>query len=283
MLGVLLAAGCGVAYGGLDAIRKALLKSYGPVALLIQLTIAQSVLYAAWAGVVGFRFTSDYLPYGATVVVLQIGANLLLLQALNISELGRTIPFLSLTPVFTAAIGWVALDEAPNETQWAGTVCVTLGAGLLAFLPTKAGRLRVDGGSVLAILVSGLWSMTATLDRLAVDASSPASHALLQAGGMSLLLGAWAAWARVPIWPRRQRPTLFLAIVFGSLALALQLNAIQLTWVSLVETIKRAAGALFALVVGRLRFGETIDTRKLMGVVAVILGTSLVLLGHRGY
>jgi len=283
LVGVLLAAGCGVAYGGLDAIRKALLKTYGPVALLIQLTLAQTVFYAAWAGVAGFRFTQDYLAYGATVVVLQIAANLLLLQALSISELGRTIPFLSLTPVFTAAIGWLTLDEAPNEAQWAGTVCVTLGAGLLAFLPNRTGRWRVDGGSVLAILVAGLWSMTAALDRLAVDASSPASHALLQATGMSVILGAWAAWARIRIWPHTQRPTLALAIVFGSLALALQLNAIQLIWVSLVETIKRAAGALFALVIGRLRFQESMDTRKLLGVVAVVVGTSLVLLGHGGY
>lgn len=282
MLGVLLAVGCGLAYGGLDAVRKALLQTYRPIALLIQLTLAQSLLYGVWVGWVGFRATDAYLPYGASIVVLQILANLLLLRALSVSELGRTIPFLSLTPVFTAGIGAVALGEAPNEFQWLGTVFVTLGAGLLALLPRRTGGLTIDLGSMMAIGVAALWSLTAALDRLAVDESNPASHALLQAAGIAVLLGGWAFFARIPFWPSRQKGPLFLAVAFGSAALAFQLTAIQFTWVSLVETIKRAAGALLALLVGRLRFQEPLDQRKLLGVMAVVLGTSLVLLGHRG-
>ncbi|MEM9114626.1 MAG: DMT family transporter [Myxococcota bacterium] len=282
MLGVLLAVGCGLAYGGLDAVRKALLESYRPIALLIQLTLAQSIAYATWVGGVGFRVTGDYLPYGAAVAVLQIAANLLLLEALKISELGRTIPFLSLTPIFTAGIGAVALGEAPGELQWLGTSFVTLGAALLALVPSRSGGLRIDFGSGLAISVAGLWSLTAALDRWAVDESNPASHAFLQAAGIALVLGSWALCARIPMWPHKQRGAMLLAVVFGSVALACQLTAIQFTWVSLVETIKRAAGALLALVVGRLRFQEPVDRRKLLGVLAVVVGTSLVLLGHSG-
>ncbi len=282
MNGWLFAAGGGICFAALDAIRKRLVQRVDMLALLTAISAGNAVLYAAWVyfspGTIAW---TSYVQVGIPALVLQLTANLTLLRALQVSDLSRTIPFLGLTPVLSGLAGQYALAQWPRPGQWAGIAAVSLGAGLLAFVRSHPHRAGLDRGSLLAMITAGLWSITAALDKLAIDASSPAIHALLQAGGIAALLvailvvrGRLSQLADL----RRVARGCGWAILFGTLALAFQFLAIELIWVSLMETIKRATGAVSSLVVGRVWFGEPIDAAKVAAVLLLVLGTGLSLM-----
>jgi len=236
-----------------------------------------------WVALTELRLEpSQYAIVGVPALVLQLGANLLLLKALEVSDLSRTIPFLALTPVLSGLAGQVALGQLPNVLQWIGIGSVSVGAGMLAFVRSDGRRSpRLDRGSLMAIATAVLWSITAALDKLAIDVSSAGVHAMLQALGITAILLV-ALSIRGDL---RRLSTLrgsevgcVWAVGFGAAALAFQFLAIERIWVSLMETIKRATGAVSSLIVGRIWFSESIDPSKLGAVGLIVAGTALSLL-----
>ncbi|MGF1510248.1 MAG: EamA family transporter [Myxococcota bacterium] len=280
-MGFILCFGCAVAFSGLDASRKHLLQTFDPLTLLALLSAAQGLVYVGWVGASAWRVLPEYIPLGASVVVLQILANLLLLKALSISSLSRIIPFLSLTPVLTGLFGQATLGQAPSSFQWIGIFSVTIGTLMLSWVRGAAEAPGFDKGTVMTLGVTLIWSATAALDKLAIERSNSASHALVQASAMAVVLLGYT-WLRGRfnelLLLRRHGGAFALAVFFGSSALALQFMAIETVWVSLVETIKRGTGSFLALVIGRMRFQEPLGVRKVLAVGLIVLGTSLVLL-----
>ena len=122
--------------------------------------------------------------------------------------------------------------------------------------------------------------LNTTLDKLALEHASKPVHALVQTGGVAVALLAWLLLRRAPLSvPRRAWPALGGSVAFAAGALALQLWAIQLLFVGIVETIKRAVGMTSSVVVGRIAFEETIHPSKLVAVALMIAGTVAVVLG----
>jgi len=284
MTGWLLAAAGGICFAALDAIRKRLVERVDTISLLMVLSVGNTVVYGAWVAFAGFEIDARaYATVGAPAVILQLAANLLLLKALESTDLSRTIPFLALTPVLGGVAGQIALGQLPNAIQWLGITAVSVGAGLLAFVRSGSGeRPGVDRGSLMALGTAVMWSITAALDKLAIDASTAAVHALMQASGITIILGVTLAIRRDlsrlralgGVWQG-----CLWAIVFGAAALGFQFLAIERIWVSLMETIKRATGAVSSLVVGSIWFDESIGPPKLAAVALIVAGTALSLLG----
>lgn len=283
MTGWLLAAGGGVCFAALDAIRKRLVEDVDTLSLLLVLSVGNTAIYGTWVALTGPELDPGaYLVVGGPAVLLQLSANLLLLKALEVSDLSRTIPFLALTPVLSGFAGQIALGQLPNALQWTGIASVSIGAGLLAFVRSDGRRsVSLDRGSLMAVGTAVLWSLTAALDKLAIDASNAAMHALLQASGITIILGVALVirgeLQRLRSVKKAWRGCLW-AIGFGAAALAFQFMAIERIWVSLMETIKRATGAVSSLVVGRIWFQESIDGSKLAAVLLIVAGTALSLL-----
>jgi len=76
----------------------------------------------------------------------------------------------------------------------------------------------------------------------------------------------------------RHRPGLLLFGVLLSVgALALQLLAIRVVWVGLVETLKRGIGSFLALLWGRLIFSEHLEPQRFVAVALMGLGVALIL------
>lgn len=283
MTGWLLAAGGGVCFAALDAIRKRLVERLDTLSLLLVLSIGNTVIYGGWVLTTELQLDAGaYALVGGPAVLMQLAANLLLLKALEVSDLSRTIPFLALTPVLSGLAGQVALGQLPNALQWTGIASVSVGAGLLAFVRSDGRReLRIDRGSLMAVGTAILWSITAALDKLAIDASSSAVHALLQAAGITIILAIALVVrgdARRLLAIRHAWVGCLWAVAFGAAALALQFLAIERIWVSLMETIKRATGAVSSLIVGRIWFDESIEAPKLAAVALIVAGTALSLL-----
>jgi drug/metabolite transporter (DMT)-like permease len=282
MSGLLLALGCALAWALLDALRKQVAASVPAVASVVWLSALQAPIFLAWAGLDGATLEIDplaYAPWGLACVSLNAAASLAFVRALQLSPLGVTIPFLSLTPAFAALFAWASLGELPRPLQLVGIGGVMLGAGALAW--GEAGT-RLERGSVLMIGVALAWSLTGSLDKLALARASTAVHAAVQALAIPALLAGWlVARGRAGELARARdvKGALAAAVLLGALATALQYAAIQLTLVALVDALKRAVGALAAVAIGRWWFDERLSGRRLAAVAGLTLSTLLVLLG----
>ncbi|HLX09699.1 MAG TPA: hypothetical protein VKY89_17730, partial [Thermoanaerobaculia bacterium] len=179
------------------------------------------------------------------------------------------------------ALHWTAETErsttAPAST--ARTAEQVAAAGAATGRRRLAAMLAHRGGWLMAA-TAFLWSLTVPLDKLAIGRASAPFHGLfLTAGGavgtfailaarrqLSEVRGVRGAWA-----------PLAGALVASTLELGLQLAAIRLVLVSVVETVKRGLGNLLAVAIGRAVFGEALTWGKLVSVAAMAAGVALIL------
>ena len=279
---------CALFWAVFDAQRKGLVRHINPIAVTAALAIGQTPLFVAWVAWDGQTVIEPgyWLP-AAGVLVANVLASVLFFEAVRSSPLSATVPLLSFTPVFSALFAAVALDELLSGRQWGGIALVVAGAFVLnarsADLRHPAALIRAMGrerGSLLMVTVAALWSGTTVLDKVAMRHTSVANHAALQVLILAVLLVAWLA-SRGRAGELRavgKCKRLFgLALVIGAVALALQLTAVQIAHVGLVEAVKRAFGVMAAVVVGRLVFGEEVTAIKAVGAVGIAAGVCLVL------
>jgi drug/metabolite transporter (DMT)-like permease len=286
-LSLLLLVGCAFGFAGADLLRKVLAHRVRPLPLLFILAAGMIPAFVGWwIWVEATPPSAGYWLPGVASVLLNVVANLAFLVAVRISPLSLTIPMLSLTPVFTSLLAMPLLGEHPAGQEWLGIVTVVLGAFWLNVDRSEPGsdlpiwrRLGRERGSLLMVLVAALWSLALPLDKLAVGhASVPVHGTILNFGVAGVVL---IVLLRRPTEGRlseiRPWPGLIAALVSVSvLALGLQLVAITRVWVGVVETFKRAAGSLLALLSGWLFFGEKVDLQRLLVVLAMAGGVALV-------
>jgi drug/metabolite transporter (DMT)-like permease len=284
---------CSLAWGGLDALRKVLVNRIAPLPLICLVTTGSIPLFGLWLAVDGVpAIRAGYLAPALSSVALNVVANLAYVVAVRRAALSVTVPLLSLTPAFTALLAIPLLGERPSALQGLGVVLVVIGAfGLnLAAGEAAAERIslvavvrswRLQPGALWMVLVALLWALAVPLDKLAVERASGPFHGLVLNFGVACCsLAGLAATGRLRELAQVRRAAVPFAasLVVGALALGLQLVAIQLVWVGLVETLKRSVGNVMAVLFGRLLFAEPITGRKLAAVALMAAGVALVLL-----
>jgi drug/metabolite transporter (DMT)-like permease len=279
---------CSSAFAAMDSLRKLLAGSIAPVALVFFVALGAVPAMMGWMVIEGSRgVTAGYFLPGLASVLLNLMANLGFVYSVKLSPLSRTIPLLSLTPVFTSLIAIPLLREYPSPSETMGIIAVVVGALILnldqaeeASITDLLKALGREKGSILMAVVAFLWSLAVPLDKMAIAHSSSSFHGTVLSVGVTL--GAFAALLgqrRVKdLTAFRHHPTLVGAMMIcASLALAFQLLSIQVVLVSLVETLKRAIGCFFAILLGRLVFRESVTVHKLAAVAAMVLGVALIL------
>lgn len=282
MIGILLAIASSLCWAGLDATRKRLSDVVEPVTLVFLLTAGQLPIFGAWILLLPdtrLEIGGYSLP-GIGCVLLNLVANVSFVKAVQISPLGKTVPFLSFTPAFTAVSGWLILGEALALPQIGGILLVVGGAMILGV--RRGGDFRVERGSLLMVGVAACWSVTGALDKIALRHASVSVHAGVQAAGIAVVLGlvVLATSRRRHLDDLKKGLLPYgLAVLFAAGASALQFFAVQMILLSMVETIKRAVGATMSVVVGRLGFEEPITIGKVVAILAMSAGTALLLLG----
>jgi drug/metabolite transporter (DMT)-like permease len=289
LVGALLVLGSAAAYSGLDLTRKLLVRRMPPAALLFYLSIGQLPFFLAWMALTGSgRVSEGYFLPAAISVILNIAANLLFMEAVRVSPLSLTVPFLALTPVFTTLLGIPLLGETPGAVQWTGVAIVVVGALQLnlgaasALTPRGAWRAFLsEPGSLMMVFVSLCWSLAMPLDKLALGHADVAIHGVVLnagvAGGVLAFIVLRRQWRDLRT-VERGPGLLVVAILVSVLGLALLLLSLGFLWVAVVETLRRAIGSIAALVVGRWVFGEQITVPKLLGVGLMSIGVALILL-----
>lgn len=286
LIAVLTVAAMALSFSGLDVMRKLLGASMRPLPLLVLLTAGTIPLMLALAVQHGdWTVGEGYLLPALGSIILNVVANLAFLQAVRVSPLSLTIPYLSLTPVFTTLLAVPILGERPAPLQVVGILLV-VGGGFWLNVPAGGGvtlsrlvRAVVDEpGSLLMILTAFCWSLAGPLDKLAVRAASWPVHGLvltsgITAAGIAILAARrQLAELRTEHWGQAAA-----AILLTTAGMGLNLVALTLVWVGFIETFKRAVGSVLALVWGRTVFTEAIRLSQIVAVVVMGLGVALIL------
>lgn len=285
---VLVVAGVALAFSGLDVLRKLLAERVSPLPLMVLLSAGSLPVFFVWTTLEGeWSASSAYVAPAVVSILLNVGANLAFLEAVRLSPLSLTIPYLSLTPVFATLLSVPLLGERPAAPQAVGIALVVAGAfwlqapsGDRSSLAAVWKALAKERGSLLMILTALCWSMAAPLDKLAIHASSPLFHAVVMTAGLSVLGVAILASRSKLSELRVERATFGLvgfAIGLTAVGLILNFIALKLGWVGFVETFKRAMGSVLALVWGRLIFSEALSATKLIAVALMAAGVALIL------
>ncbi len=263
-----------------------------PLPLVFVLAVGQAPLLGVWWAVEGGGFgpgpASDYIVPAAGSVALNVVANAAFIVAFQRSPLSVTVPLLSLTPAFTALFAVPLLGEVPDAVTATGIALVVAGALLLnrrpgeSLWPSALGRAFLrEPGARLMVVVALCWSVTPALDKQALAAAPIPAHGVVLGLGTAAGVLALLAVRRQVGEVRRAGAApglLAVALLTSAAALGLQLVAIHLVWVSVVETVKRGLGSAAALGLGWLLFGEEITAGRVAAVAVMTVGVALVLL-----
>ncbi len=215
--------------------------------------------------------------------ILNVAATVLFMKAIRYSDLSITVPMIAFTPLFMLLTSPLLVNEFPSSLGLVGVVIIVIGSYLLhsrgegdaCLGPLCA--LAVARGPRLMLLVSFIWSFTANIDKIGLQASSPIFWAVTLHLSVALLL-----IPLVLIFSRHHLPQLrkeaknLVPIgVFMALTMALQMTAIQIYLVAYVIAIKRLS-TLLSVFWGYLIFREKNIRQRLLGALIMIIGVFLI-------
>lgn len=271
-----------LAFSCLDLVRKFLAGKIRPLPLVFFLSAGTLPFLTAWFLLddsEGPVVTPGYVLPGLAVIAIQLIANLFFFLSLRYSPMSRTVPYLSLTPVFTALAAIPILGELPDLMGGAGICLVVCGALILN--RGEGGlfnNLLRERGSLLMIAVAALWSIAGPVDKYALEYAVIPFHALTVTSGITLGVLIWlAAGSRLgELGSIRKHYGLILPMMIAvTVGYVFQLLAISIAKVASVETFKRSMGCFMAVVFGRTVFKESVTHTQVIAVLLMIAGVVL--------
>jgi drug/metabolite transporter (DMT)-like permease len=230
--------------------------------------------------------TENFLWALLAAVIIQFAVVLLYLKALQISDISTSIPFITLTPLFMLISSPIMIGEFPNTAGLFGIVLIVAGTWLInysksnksIFAPFKS--LIVNKGSRYMLIVAFLWSITANIDKIGVQESSPVFWAFSKDALLMLLFILLMLWKSEKPFHQIKKEYKALSLI-GFLragSAVTQMVAIQFILVSYVIAIKRSS-ALFVILWGYLFLNEKENMKtKLSGIMVILAGLALIVL-----
>lgn len=246
---------------------------------VITVVLAPLVLYLGLKPVSG-RFILALLAS----TVLQLTVILLYMKALKRSELSVTVPLVTLTPLFMLLTSPILIGEFPGALGLAGIFLIVAGTYILNLKTGKGGlwapfvHVITDKGPRYMLIVAFLWSITANIDKIGVEETSPVFWAFSKDLIIMLYL--------VPIMllksekPAAQltsmaRP-LFLLGLLRTVSVLSQMFAIKFILVAYVISIKRSSALLIILFAYFFLNEKMYFKTRLAGILIITLGLVLI-------
>lgn len=216
---------------------------------------------------------------------LNILTAILYMKAIKASDLSLTVPLVTFTPLFLLITSPLMLGEVPGPLGMAGVIMIVAGSYLLNIKERRRGLLAPlqallrEPGPRLMLAVALIWSLTANIDKIGVQASTPltwaiAVNAFIALGMLPLVLWRWQTGrsSRALPWP-----ALLPVGLCGGLTTLCQMTAISLAMVPYVIAVKRLS-ILFSSLAGHLIFGEKGFRERLAGSTLMLAGVALIIL-----
>jgi drug/metabolite transporter (DMT)-like permease len=214
---------------------------------------------------------------------LELIAFLCYMRAIKVSPLSLTLPFLAFTPAFVILTGFIILDETLNIYGIIGIILIVLGSYALNLssvkqhwkAPVKA--VFKEQGSWLMLLTALIYSLTATIGKMAIRHSSPEFF-----GVTYFLFFAFIIIAIFPLIPRAKISNVFknpLPGIFSGAILALMIfshtYAISLIQAAYMISVKRTS-LLFGVLFGAMVFKEEKIRERLFGASVMMTGVLII-------
>ncbi len=209
----------------------------------------------------------------------------LYMKALKSSDLSITVPMLTFTPLFLLITSPLMVGEFPGIFGLIGIFLIVTGSYLLNINKKSQGYLAPfkallkEKGPRLMLIVAFIWSITANIDKIGLQNSSPLFWVIAVDTYVALLM--------LPLCTfRRNRKTaqiranwraLLKLGLFGGLTAVCQMTAISLTLVAYVISIKRTS-AIGGVLFGYLIFKEKGIRARLVGAIVMVLGVLFITL-----
>ena len=216
--------------------------------------------------------------------ILQLGVILLYFKAIKRSELSVTVPLITLTPLFMLLTSPIIIGEFPSALGVVGIVLIVVGTYIsnISEDPKKifapfVSLLR-NQGSRYMLLVAFIWSITANLDKIGVDETSPLYWAFTKDFVILIYLIPILMWkSKKPLLQinNRKWPLLMVGF-FKSTSVVTQMFAIQFILVPYVISIKRAS-SVFIILFAFLYMNERKNFRnRMIGIIIILLGLGVI-------
>ncbi|BBN83392.1 hypothetical protein PA25_33770 [Pseudoalteromonas sp. A25] len=191
------------------------------------------------------------------------------IRALAIGKMAIILPMLSFTPVWSAMLAWLWLNEPLSTSQALAILTITLGSFWVL-----GGKLKAtEKGVGHALLAALCWGSCIVLDKYALQYATKEFHAtyitLIVFFATSLLL---KIIVKPQVVKMRVKWWLFATVCFSG-AVIFQFIAIEQLQPGLVEGLKRGVGILSALFIGFLLYKETLSAKQLMAIGLIIVST----------
>ncbi len=208
----------------------------------------------------------------------------LYMQAIRVSPLSLTLPYLAFTPVFMILTGWTVLGETLNGWGMCGIVTTCLGSYILNLTPKQKSMLDPirsilrEPGSRIMVVVALLFSFGAVVGKKGILHSSPL---YFMVAFFTLFNGLTPAvlWMLGKIHPATFRQHPLKGLTAGVLMFVQALlhgYAISIAKAAYMISIKRLS-ILFGVLYGGLVFKETQIPVRFSGAALMLSGAVLIL------
>jgi uncharacterized membrane protein len=212
-------------------------------------------------------------------------AFLLFFKAIKASDLSIVAPITTLSPIFLLITSPLLVGEFPNFIGILGIFIIVIGAYVLKFQNKSQGYLAPfkslfkETGSRLMFGVVLVWSITANVDKIGVQNSSPILWTITAHLSVAIFILPIVFWkSKINIQNIKSNFRNLILIGFiNTLAILCQMSALQLALVSFVIAVKRTS-ALFNVLWGWLIFKEQGIKERIVGSIIMIVGVVVITL-----
>ncbi len=283
---------CAFSLATSDVLTKRAIAAYGNVYLiawlrmLLMLPGLTVLLLLAPRPAIG----PEFLPSIMLSIPLEIMAIILYFNALKLSPLGLTIPFLALTPLFLLVIPSLLLGERVTAQAGCGVVLIAAGSYALNLHSSRDGLLAPfraiisEPGARCMIGVALLYSITSVLVKKAISSSSPYFFAGIYPILMFCCLTPLALWKGRNDLKLLFRGGLVKAVLFPAAFSLVEtvsgIIALGMTNVAYMISVKRLS-LLGGVLYGYFLFGEEHLRERLVGAVLMVAGVALIVTGGK--
>ncbi len=214
---------------------------------------------------------------------LEVIALLCHMKAIKVSPLSLTLPFLAFTPAFVIFTGYLLLDEVLTFQGITGIGLVIVGSYVLNLSHARkhwlAPILAVfrEQGSWLMLLTGFIFSLTATLGKVAILHSSPPFFGVTYYSGVFVLMALISPavpGVQVKNLVKRPLPGLIIGTTTAVVVFS-HTSAISLVEAAYMLSIKRTS-LLFGVIFGALVFQEVQIRERLMGAAIMLAGVFII-------
>ncbi|MFD2518678.1 EamA family transporter [Salinimicrobium flavum] len=285
MFGFLLAFGTAVSEALKDITSKYNLHHIDEYTAAFSMHLVQSLLLFPIVIYLGIEYMSTRFLWALLASsVLQLGVILLYFKAIKRSEISVTLPLITLTPLFMLITSPIMIGEFPSTLGIFGILLIVTGTYISnisedpkkIFAPFVS--LISNQGSRYMLLVAFIWSITANIDKIGVEETSPVywafSKDLLVLFYLVpiLLIKSKKPWLQI----RNRKWPLFMVGFFKSSSVITQMFALQFILVPYVISIKRAS-SVFIILYAFLFMNERKNFRnRLIGILTIMAGLYLI-------